>query len=378
MTRLASILLLSGISAAAFGQTAAHRSPAHTSPPRCRAITTEMLSESLILPEGCYTISQFANVSHPLTVSPGTTIIFGGGAALSIETNASLEAVGTAENPILFRGKDGTSGSWNGLTISSRSSHNHLSYVTVEDAGLKGSDTAAILLAPGSLLGIDHTTVQRSSGSGIYVMDNATFSHFEANHFNHTDIPLRVKASDLAVLDSDTTYTDNKNNAVTIPFGEGKIEDNALWRKLAVPYRFEATLDVQARLTIEAGTQLQFRENLPVNVVSNGSLTAIGTATSPIIFTGTDETAGYWSGIFFESKSSSNILRNVEVRFGGSKSGTVGGGVGITHGASATVQSSTISSCPIGIFVASEGTLNADASSSNRFQEVQQNIFMQP
>lgn len=378
MKHLGTILLLSSISAMAFGQTAAHRSRPHASSPACKAITTEMLSESLVLPEGCYTLNQFASVGHPLTVSPGATITFGGGAELSIESNGSLEALGTAEKPILFRGKDGTAGSWSGLSISSRSSHNRLSYVTLEDAGVKGNDNAAIVLAPGSQLGLDHSTVRRSLSAGIYSMDNATFSRFEANHFANTDIPLRVKASDLAMIDPETTFTDNKNNVVTIPFGSGKLDETAVWRKLAVPYRFEASPDVEARLTIEAGAQLQFRENLAFNVVSNGSLTAIGTAEAPILFTGTDETAGYWSGIFFESASSSNILRSVDIRFSGSKGGAVGGGVGITHGASAVVQSSTISSCPVGIFVASEGTLNHDASSSNSFQEVQQNIVMQP
>ncbi len=378
MRHFASIVVLSGISVASFGQTAAHRSRPHAVPPTCRPITTEMLSEAVVLPEGCYTVKQFANVGHPLTVSAGSTITFGGGAELSIETNGSLEAIGTAEKPIIFRGTDGTAGSWGGLSIGSRSSHNRLSYATVEDAGVKGHYNAAIVLAAGSELGVDHTTVRRSLGTGILVLDDATFSHFEANHFVHTDVPLRIKASDLAAIDPATTFADNTNNVVVVPFGEGKVEENVLWRKLAVPYRFEASVEVDGRLTIEAGAQLQFGENLPLNVAANGSLTAIGTATAPVVFTGTDETAGYWSGIFFESASSSNILRHVDVRFGGSKGGAVGGAVGITHRGSAIVESSSISSAPIGIYVYSEGVLNADAASSNHFEAVPQNIFREP
>ena len=187
-----------------------------------------------------------------------------------------------------------------------------------------------------------------------------------------------MKASDLASIDAVTTFSGNKINAVVVPFGEGRLDQDALWRKLAVPYRFQASVKVQARLKIKPGTQLQFGENLPLNIVQNGSLTAIGTAAEPIVFTATDETPGLLgSGIFFESMSSSNVLRYVEVRFSGSKSGAVGGGVGITHRASAVVQSSVISSCPVGIYVASEATLNADASSSNTFRNVQQNIFVE-
>ncbi len=362
----------------AFGQAVEHHRRPSTVAPACRAITADMLRVPLVLPEGCYTVDRFTNVEQPLTVSPGSTIVFGGGTELSIESNGSLEAVGTAEKPIVLRGRDGTAGSWIGLAVGSRSSHNRMSYVTVEDAGVKGTDNAAILLAPGAQLGIDHSTVKNSLGTGIYMMDDATFSRFEANHFVKTDVPLKVKASDVPSLDAASTFTENRTNAVLIPFGEGKIHEDAVWRKLAVPYRFDATVEVAARLTIEAGTELQFRENASVNVVQNGSLTAIGTETAPVVFTGTDPTVGYWSGIFFESASSSNVLRHVEVRFSGSKSGAVGGGVGITHRASAVVQSSVISSCPIGIFVASEGVVNGDAASSNRFEAVGQNVFREP
>jgi nitrous oxidase accessory protein NosD len=336
-----------------------------------------MLSRALVLPEGCYTLNRFANVGNALTVSAGSTITFGGAAQLSIETNGSLEAVGTAEKPIVLRGKDGAAGSWGGLVISSRSSHNRLSYVTVEDAGVTGSDNAAILLAPGSQLAIDHSTVKRSLGSGIFVMDDAAFSHFEENHFANTDIPLRVKASDLAKIDSASTFTENTNNVVVIPFGEGKLDENVLWHKLAVPYRFEANAEVGAKLTIEAGAQFQFRDSIRLYVNSKGSLTAIGTETAPILFTGTDETADYWKGVAFDSNSSSNVLRHVEVRFGGSKNPTEGGGVTINHQASATVQSSAISSCTVGIYVGSEGTLNGDAAASNRFQNVGQKVFIE-
>ncbi len=376
MNRFALMLVLPGLLPAAFAQTTASRARPRTPPP-CKAITEQMLSRDLMLPEGCYTLDHYNNVEHSLTVSPGTTITFGQGAVVAVESNGSLAAVGTAEKPIVFRGRDATAGSWGGFVIESRSSHNSFSYVTVGDAGANGSDDAAIKLAPNAQLGIDHSSVMRALGTGIFSMDDATFSRFEANHFDHTETPLRLKASDLSKMDAASTFADNTNNVVDVAHGQGNVKEPSLWRKLTVPYRFEGSAEVEAKLTIEAGTQLQFREALPLNVNSNGSLTAIGTETNPIIFTATDETPGYWAGIFFESKSSSNILQHVEIRFAGSKSGAVGGGVGITHGASAVVQSSTISSCPVGIYVASEATLNPDAAVSNQFRTVSQNIFIE-
>ena len=118
MKHLALLLLLPSFLLSAFTQTTPH-APVRTPPP-CRAITTAMLSRALVLPEACYTVNQIANVGHSLTVSAGSTITFGGSAALSIETNGSIEAVGTAEKPIVFRGRNGTAGSWSGLSLSSK------------------------------------------------------------------------------------------------------------------------------------------------------------------------------------------------------------------------------------------------------------------
>ena len=208
-------------------------------------------------------------------------------------------------------------------------------------------------------------------------MDNAAFTRFEANQIANTGVPLRLKASDLEKIDAASTFTDNTNNVVLVPPGEGNLDAGVLWHKLTVPYRFEGGVEVGAALTIEAGAQLQFRDETTLSVNSKGSLTAIGSDKDPVVFTGSDETANYWKGISFNSSSSSNVLRHVEVRFGGPKNPTEGGGVTINHRASATVESSTIASCKVGIFVGSEGTLNSEAASSNRFQDVGQNIFME-
>ena len=280
MNRFALMLVLPGLLPAAFAQTTASRVRPRTPPP-CKAITEQMLSRDLVLPEGCYTLDHYNNVEHSLTVSPGTTITFGQGAVVAVESNGSLSAVGTAEKPIVFRGRDATAGSWGGFVIESRSSHNSFSYVTVQDAGANGSDDAAIKLAPNAQLGIDHSTVMRALSTGIFSMDDATFSRFEANHFEHTETPLRLKASDLSKMDAASTFADNTNNVVDVAHGQGNVKEPSLWRKLTVPYRFEGSVEVEAKLTIEAGAQLQFREALPLNVNSNGSLTAIGTVADP-------------------------------------------------------------------------------------------------
>ena len=326
-----------------------------------------MLKGPLALNEPCYTLSGVATAEGAITVSPGTTIVFGEGALLSLELNSSFEAIGTAEKPIVLRGRETTPGYWNGLSFSSHSSHNRLSHVTIEGAGLKGKDAAAVLLASGAQLAIDHSTVRNAAGSGILLYDHASFSHFEANHFEAIDFPLTIKASDAAMIDPETTFSNNKHNVVFIQPRDGRIEEDSLWRSLPVPYEIGNSLDLAAHLTLEPGAKLQFEEGGSIDVTLHGSLTAIGTAEKPIILTGTEESPGFWSGINFEVSSAQNVLRNVDLRFAGARSGPTASCVGVWAAGSATVQASRFTGCPVAILVQRGGTLNADADSSNTF-----------
>ena len=360
---------------AATGQSS-HTAAAHRPQPACRAISNAMLQGPLALTEPCYSVEIFATVSNPIVVSPGTTIVFGGGSVLSIGRNGSFEAIGTPEKSIVLKGKQPGSGFWGGINIGSSSSRNRLSYVTMEGGGASGRDSGAVVVTPGGQISIDHTTIRNSAGNGLRLMQRGVLGHFEANHFENNDIPAYVKATDASMIDPATTFTANKNNVVFIQFGDATLDEETTWRSLAVPYRFDGGVEVRAHLTIEPGAHLEFRENVPLNIDKGGSLTAIGTPDNPVIFTGTEESSGYWSGIYFESDTMKNILRNVAIRFGGSKSGATHGCVGIFPTGSATVEASTISSCPVGIFVNRGGTLNPSAATSNIFRDVGKNIVM--
>ena len=60
-------------------------------------------------------------------------------------------------------------------------------------------------------------------------------------------------------------------------------------------------------MTIDPGAQLVFEAGEQMTVDSGGTLSALGTATDPIVFTGVEETNGYWGGLrFYASNSTSN------------------------------------------------------------------------
>lgn len=196
--------------------------------PHCHAITAQNIGDPLTLSESCYEVSSYATVTAPITVQPGVTVFFDQGAALVLQSGGSLNAVGTPEKPIVFRGKEHAPGFWYGIQFSSNSPKNHLSYVTVEDgAGYGGTDDGNVVVSVNARLAIDHTTLRNSKRNGLYIDQNGVVSEFEANHFEQNETPINLKAGDLGILDATTTYSGNKNNWVLVHFGDSVVTDNA-------------------------------------------------------------------------------------------------------------------------------------------------------
>ena len=348
--------------------------PPKKTPPPCHTLTEAQLKEATTLSEPCYAVNGYITVSGALTVEPGVHIVFGPGSTFSFQDDGTLTAIGTLEKPIVFEGKDHTAGFWDGLDIHSNSSKNQLSYVTVADAGTKGEDSGAVRVSIAARLAIDHTTVRNAEGTGLNVLQRGILSRFEQNHFEATGTPLRVKASDLAMIDPATTFSNNKKNYVLVYFNECDVNDDQTWRALSVPYHFGCSAVIKSHVTVEAGAQLEFEANMGLEITQDGSLTAAGNTEKPILFTGTDQTPGYWTGLYFESNSSKNIVRNATITYAGQPS-QISAGVCVGVRASATVAHSEIAhSADAGIRVLQDGILNPDAETANHLHDNKENI----
>ncbi len=63
---------------------------------------------------------------------------------------------------------------------------------------------------------------------------------------------------------------------------------------------------------------MEFASGKLLRVRADGALNAVGTATTPIIFTGTQATPGYWKGVtYYNSNNNKNELMYVIIEFGG-------------------------------------------------------------
>lgn len=93
------------------------------------------------------------------------------------------------------------------------------------------------------------------------------------------------------------------------------------WGEDCREYSVPDYLSVKAELTIRPGTKVVFGPKAGLEVAPDGSLSAVGTETRPIVFEGAESSKGHWAGIGFLSSSSKNELTWARVSGGGAKDG---------------------------------------------------------
>jgi Right handed beta helix region len=152
------------------------------------------------------------NRTASLTVMAGTTVKMD--QAQKIDTLGTLDAAGTAAQPIVFAAKQAapTAGYWRALLFRPGSSaSSRLSYVTVSHAGRNDSSSGySSIYVDGSSPTFDHVTVTSSATSGIKVVGGAAASPAITNSTITASggSGVRVEAAATATI-SDTVLMNN-------------------------------------------------------------------------------------------------------------------------------------------------------------------------
>lgn len=256
-------------------------------------------------------------IEGDLQIAEGMT--FWMDADVSINVNGTLNAVGTKEKRITFKGTEDLRGYWKGIGIASKSTKNVLKFVSIENAGtLRCHITyydahAALCARVDSKVEISNTRVRKSKNNGIYALGDLT--GFANNKFVDNRQPMRIHSNQLKNLVGNSTYEMNDDEVIAVV--PGGTETNATWKRNAIPFLFSATTVVDSDIKIEAGSEFIFTQNAKLNV-SGGSLNAEGTSDQPIVFRGEEDLQGFWSGILIETKSTQNVWDHVKVTGAGS------------------------------------------------------------
>jgi hypothetical protein len=313
------------------------------------------------------------NIKNALNIAAGNTLEFSNGAGFRLgeqssdcaNTSGSLNATGTINSPITFKGATPGEGTWLGIGFNSASPNNNLVYCSIIGGGsdriYNASDFAAnITLQCNSRVTIQNSTISDSGGFGIYMLDeDAELEGFEENTLENNELaPLWMHLPQVDQLDAATSYAEGNGRPYIQVQGDAITEADLTIKKLEVPYRIETEESgretyVERAITIEAGAILEFETGAGMVLGSpgvdciptTGSMNAQGTAEEPIIFRGATEGQGTWLGIGINSSTSANRFTYCEISGGGSKQMYNAGGQGnivMTCGANLILENSTV------------------------------------
>ena len=316
------------------------------------------------------------NIRSDLVIAAGNTLIFKDDGHINVRDDGSLTAIGDAENKIVFTSESQTPGAWGGIQFTfSNDNKNILDHVVVEYGG-KRQNGEANVIAYGSSgnpqrLKLTNSTLRYSSSYGFEFSEGLTLTEFSNNVVTDNEgYVAKVDINLIPLLDLNSDYSGNVDSFIEV--SGNRITSDQSWKKLNVDYLVD-NISVDRDWTIEPGVNLMFRNGGFINVRDSGSLNAVGTMESPILFSCEDEFRGAWRGIQFTfTNSGNNQLINSIVEYAG---GSGGNGIGSVRlygsnslASRAVIQNTTVQTGDsYAIWLDNDSNINSDVDTANTF-----------
>ncbi len=372
--------------------------------------TQSTINANTTLGPGIYTINCNIEVTSPytLTIAPGTTLIFGQGNQVQVDQGASLSALGTSSNPIVFKGSQSTAGYWGGIFINSVSVTNQFTYCTISGGGYKvnsGNTFGADVSIYQGTAGFTNCTVNNSSDAGFYFygiyssaqyVDGAIFNTFSNNTVSSCgSYPIVTFAAGAGSIGTGNTFSGNTNNSIAVQSETSNVSVAVTLSALTVPYDFIQlggnSGDVFDKgFTIAPGTTILMGSGISLSASPIGTFTANGTSTNAITIKGEQATAGFWGSLNVQSPNA-NSFQYCNISGGGGAAsyqinagqrGLISTYMYIPSARNITVRNCTLSnSGSSGIYVSPDApavtpTYNSDITTSNTFTGCTPNVQM--
>lgn len=312
-----------------------------------------------------------------ITIRPGVTLMFENGAGLTIQDGGSISAIGEGGNEIYFIGRNAKRGEWKGITILTNSTRNILSHVYVAHGGHSANTDgrANVIVGNNAAIEISQSEFTASDASGIVIAKNAVVRNFTTNSIHtNTTFPVTIDITMADKLRDGNTFTNNGRNFIALVSTEATVQEPVTLRNLAIPYMFTGNTVTTNSITINAGTHLYMAGGAQLTISGNGWLSALGSATNPILLTGEYNQSGEWNAInFVSTKSENNRLEYCQITGGGGASHSNRGSLNLMGGSAGNTQVSirncwVKNSAATGIYIQkSMVQYNADIETANQF-----------
>ncbi len=323
--------------------------PGSPDPAGCRETITDHVTAATTWrngPEECdYFVpgreigAQIINVQAALSIEPGTVVVFGHDVRLNFTDSGSLDARGTAENPVILRGAEEQHGYWYGLCFGAiRESvldHVQLWWAgkvwsggsSVCNGAVAGSSTGFMSAEP---VHITNSLIHGSSASGIsahgFILGDFSNNVLSGN----LGYGARVHTRNVSSL-GPGNYLGPAAAPNGLPYIHVSREHSEprgpeLWRNHDAAYHIDNRSDAAytgpfaisdgVQITIEAGTDFVMGAGTAFMIVDGASLQADGTDSAPVTFRGDENTPGHWQDLYFSGAAGSR-LEHVQVDWAG-------------------------------------------------------------
>lgn len=267
-----------------------------------QALTNADLEGGATLKENtCYTASSGLTVnSGTVTLEKGVVIQFPTKGSLNVGSEGQLHIAGTCEHPVRLKAKDSVS-TWRGVRMeNSQGEKNSFTYTQIERAGDSAwtgdnRSGAALSLIGTTNLDMDHVTISESQSTGLWATQDVKMS-FTQGKLSGNQIPAWLDPRLVSAIAEDVVLEDNENPFIYVVFSNNDTLTGAhTWAGL--PLLIKNRFYIDGDLTIQAGAELSFEQDVPLIINAGGTLTAEGSEGSPVAFFGAAKTQGFWKGI---------------------------------------------------------------------------------
>ncbi len=293
----------------------------------CTELSQADINGGVTLDDECYVVHGTPTVSDgQLVIAAGTTVYFGDEAGIEIQSDGSLTAEGTSDDPVYLLGLEEEPGYWMGLRFRSNSADNRLEHVELEHAGHSRWHSTSqvtrggVVFQGSARLAISDSIFRHNQFAGVSAEVTGRSFSVESTNFESNETPLVISAGNMEGLAPDLTFSDNENEVVRVVRGD--IVDDTTWPALEVPFQVRSTITVEddAALTIDAGASFIFDLHEGLAIEDNATIAIEGTDQEPVHMAGTESTPGHWLGIALRNTvSTDNRIENLVLEHAGSE-----------------------------------------------------------
>lgn len=269
-----------------------------------------------------YQIVKNVDFEHHITIDEGARFEFAADAGIVVRSGAVIEAVGAAENKIVFTGTSQVPGAWRGIFIGSSSVDNIFEHVDISYGGSINMATyfgKTNMVIDKAKITLRHVSFTGSAGYGIETRRSGSDFTVENSVFkDNADSEMLIHPTQISGIDNQTNFN---GGDVEVYKGDTDASGSEAWSNLNDgAYYFTGSVTIDNSVSIEEGALFEMGTDVKL-VVSGGSepgeIKALGTTESPIVFTGRSKAKGAWGGILISSGSVENEMDHVKIEYGG-------------------------------------------------------------